>query len=484
MPYIQDDDTRVCHAYSEMEERASPTDGWNLSDGVESVEKVVARKWRNTSTTPGYSGGFEVVQEAKSFQYHVLLPGPKGGRYVSRTVRFPAVKKRKTNVVLKSLPFSAGGFRIEGSYSWEERGLKSTGGDDPVTYLGLVRRWYGDLAMVAGRPNLDGYDPVMFDRLALRLADKAGRGEFDAPLFLAEARQTATMVTSIAERLRRGVSSLARGRFFESIGHLFPDLYNWSDTGFPRGERSRKARYYDRRIKTVHRKWEAGTVDPLVGPARAASSAWLELQFGVLQILEDAHAFAEYLAERQVARGDDGRYTKISVSTKVKVVENAQGGRFTMSPEIWGVRGSVRENSYRLTVTYKVGSQGLRDLKEFGLTNPLLLAANLTKLSWVVDWFSPITGYLGQFDAYLGLEFVDGSQGYSVDEVVNYMTYDSRGGPRGSSVGWSVSRQPLSSFPYASAAVLKPRPTEMGYWKVATSVALLAQALTGLGGKQ
>lgn len=482
MPYKEIDKTQVVWAHSNRKERTSLLSTWSDSESHDSMETVVQREWRSTSTTPGFRGKV-IVHEGKTIQYYVPYTDSKGRvRYRLRRKRLKPIYKRAMTTNLRTLYFAAGGFSREGTYRAKREEYKPNPGEEPGSFLSVVTEDYGDLARVMGPPNVKEAQQVEFDRLYLKLAGKVGRGEFDAPLFLVEGKETVNMLFSIAERLRRGATSLLSGRFMESIGHLFPDLYNWSKADFPSGPRDRRARYYDRRLGVAYRRFEEARVGP-EGPVRAASSAWLELQFGILQILEDAKSIAEYCAERVYAAGDDGRLCRASVTYRSKSDSGFVDGLFTISPPINQRRRDVLLESYKVYIKWRVQSQVLRNLQELGLTNPAKLAWNATRLSWVVDWFTPITSWLGQFDSYLGLEFLDGGQGYSCDEVATFQP-GAGGGPSGTVKGWHVKRWPLGGFPYASAEVLVPQLPDMGVWKVTTSLALLGQTLTRMSGSR
>lgn len=109
-------------------------------------------------------------------------------------------------------------------------------------------------------------------------------------------------------------------------------------------------------------------------------------------------------------------------------------------------------------IVYKVENRTLASLNSLGLVNPLSLAWELLPMSFVVDWFIPIGGFLRQLTAPLGLEFT-----YGYETKFAYGDFDVRvtSVPAGWT-GWSkdaeirgfgMERKVLTSWPRPSMVV-------------------------------
>lgn len=94
---------------------------------------------------------------------------------------------------------------------------------------------------------------------------------------------------------------------------------------------------------------------------------------------------------------------KSSVETKTR--------QDTLLPSFVPVAASAwqkQRSKARIELLYLVSDSSTANLNDWGITNPLEVAWELTTMSHVVDWFIPIGRYISTFDAYLGVTFHSG----------------------------------------------------------------------------
>lgn len=149
----------------------------------------------------------------------------------------------------------------------------------------------------------------------------------------------------------------------------------------------------------------------LIGAEKSASDHrksshdfMLETQYGWLPLLSDIHSGYELITK---GFSEEGWY--VTSSSQHSLVERSNEWR---GPYVWN--GIAATYSYETKVDVgtvivaRVSNPALYAAAGVGLTNPLLLKWELTKLSFVVDWLVPVGDLLSALDATLGLEFVTG----------------------------------------------------------------------------
>lgn len=133
----------------------------------------------------------------------------------------------------------------------------------------------------------------------------------------------------------------------------------------------------------------------------AASSAWLEMQYGWKPLLSDIYGSAELLAER-MARQESVCTISHSSKRKAKIEHSLS---HVMTGSSLGKVDEVSESKCRIVVDYKVSDEAAQILGKTGISNPALLAWELIPYSFVVDWFVGVGNYLESFTAFDGLTF-------------------------------------------------------------------------------
>lgn len=206
---------------------------------------------------------------------------------------------------------------------------------------------------------------------------------FNAAQAIGERQQVIDLVTNTATRLAKSYRSLKRGNFAKAA----------RDLGITPPKRA--GRRFNR--------------DYPLDQAKAVGNAWLEFSYGWKPLLSDVYGSMETLAKAQnkpntifkKVRGRSGRQNSPAVRTSQKMPSGYTGFNVL-------TQSSTNQLDVKVGVTFAVTSPALAQAANIGITNPLLLAWELTPLSFVADWFLPIGNYLSSLDATLGLTFLDG----------------------------------------------------------------------------
>lgn len=243
---------------------------------------------------------------------------------------------------------------------------------------------YGWLGGIFCSPSWQSYafSDAVRDKARLRVMRKLS-SDFSLPVTLAEMKKTNEMIATSGITLAEAITSLRKD---------------------PTGETAEE-------IMNIDRKPQKGFSTRLREASRAArdkfnfaASRWLELRYGWVPILYDAWAAADSLAGIDHVKWEKvrGRY------------ENNLRDDFHVSDGNYFLGGKQRIRfggieTAQVTGLYRPDLNAIWTLvaKRLGLTNPLTATWELTRLSFVVDWFTPIGDWLSQLDAPLGLEFRD-----------------------------------------------------------------------------
>lgn len=192
------------------------------------------------------------------------------------------------------------------------------------------------------------------------------------------------------------------------------------------------------------------------------SAAWLELQYGWKPLLYDIFAAMDWLNRELLADGATirGKGLAGEVSSKYSNLNPWAGGSwagFSSGYTPFKVE-TTTDHACRVSLWFRVSDADKHLLASVGLTNPLSIAWELVKYSFVVDWFAPIGPWLSTLDASLGLEFISGTKSYKREataEVVEQCVVSP-------AVGWRVDSQPNLSLDgrgeYFSRTVYTKRP--------------------------
>lgn len=363
----------------------------------------------------------------------------------TRTPGFRALKKQGKR--LPENPFSRTSVSASASASVRSETVSSWADEvGNSTFSRNVRVM--SLRYLYSNPISVDFDVLTDSEVAIKLLDKIKDAEWQAPVFVAEARKSMEMVLQSAKTLARTIRNLRKGR----IADVFKDL------GLTENKRIIK-RYNTTRFKD---------------PSKAAAEAWLQLKYGWIPLLLDAKSAAETLAE--IVEKDRDLPLTARVSMR-RTTETVQEVAFSGQPV---GSGSVRletktEVSKRLLVSYRVNPLDVPG--SLGLLNPLAVAWELVPLSFVADWFLPIGDYLQHLDANLRYTFLSGlKSGSGMSQGSASLGSSSSGATQvGSKDRFTVRQtfaEPLGSLPTPSVRDIRFSP-KLGVSRLVSGIALL-----------
>lgn len=210
------------------------------------------------------------------------------------------------------------------------------------------------------------------------------------------------------------------------------------------------------------------------GVSKKSANAWLMFNYGIKPLINDLEG-AVKAYEKGIIKE---RY--LVQSTRNSYEDNRQN-TFVLGGYNYHEDWSFKLDT-SMRVKYEVTDGQLATITSLGLTNPMSLGWELTKLSFVVDWMVGIGDWLSSIDASLGKTYVGGSiTQFTKTNMVGrrwsarkkYGAYSQFDGK--AEYGWwnvSCKRTALSSW---SIPYLPAFNDKLGLFHVATSVALLRQ---------
>lgn len=217
---------------------------------------------------------------------------------------------------------------------------------------------------------------TMIDRLSDRKVNLA--------VAFGERKQTANLLQTTATRITSVYRDLRRGNYSRAV---------------------RKLQRYMRRSGHDPKQALLGVGGSAVNLSKRASEALIELRYGWTPLLMDVYGSAEALAASDL--GEPSRY-RLTITGRKKASYSA-----TSAITAAGVRTTrIIQQSYscRYSCTYQLGGDGfIRPLAMLGVTDPLSVAWELTRASFVVDWCFNVGDWLGGFRAADGLNFFGGT---------------------------------------------------------------------------
>lgn len=129
-----------------------------------------------------------------------------------------------------------------------------------------------------------------------------------------------------------------------------------------------------------------------------ATDTWFALKFGWLPFLSDvfnAHQTIQDAVNKPIHLREKAVFVAEHLATssnnlcKITRVGNATKG-------------------CQVGVSYRIEDRVLQQMSAVGLVNPLLVAWELVPMSFVIDWFMPVSSYLHALSSPLGLQFKHG----------------------------------------------------------------------------
>lgn len=224
-------------------------------------------------------------------------------------------------------------------------------------------------------PQLPAYPDSLLRRAEVEaLLKLKDRGPNLAEAF-GERRETVRMVTNVVTVLLRAIKYARR--------------HSWLDCASTLGT-------------TLKRGWR----NP-----RLWADGWLQLWYGWLPLYQTVYDAVKQLNDNDLNRPE--RYT-------VHVVRNITEKDVDQVEGTWSLNSSYHRIGYRSTretqfrakvrLDFVLSNPRLAALSQWGITNPWDLTYQLTRLSFVLDWWLPIGDLLSALDATLGWSFKGGSK--------------------------------------------------------------------------
>lgn len=144
---------------------------------------------------------------------------------------------------------------------------------------------------------------------------------------------------------------------------------------------------------------------------RDLASGWLEIIYGWLPLIMDIHGGVEEINRKVLSEG----YTLVgrarSEASDYVTVNAPNTYRQGLCP-ISVSTDVLLERTQKVSFWFRVDMPALQRAAALGVTNPLLVAWELTSFSFVADWFITIGDWLSSLDATVGLIFMGGSHTY------------------------------------------------------------------------
>lgn len=358
------------------------------------------------------------------------------GDFVEQSVKTPNYfKKLKLG---ERLPFNR--------YEWQRWDVKSP---SVQTYNGLrselqARGPYRFIdGILNGKTRNGRYCPSVGEGISIaqnRLLKKVRGSDIDLGVALGEYRETAHFVASAMTKTAKAIWLLRQRKVSEALTLL---------TG-------RKGGHY--------------TWNDLLG---VPANVWLALQYGAVPLIRDVYAACELLQKGYQNKTGEPITVRSGHDITVQTGEEVASSYYRDS--LYGyihTRGEIR---------FWVENPLLKTLDQCGVLNPLAVAWELKRLSFVWDWFAPIGEFITNIVPPQGVSFVDGyistqARGFAVSKTDIPPAGPTGWHTRSESVEVFKRRSPLTSFPTYHVVVPD---ISLEKSQIASGLALLYQAVYG-----
>lgn len=140
---------------------------------------------------------------------------------------------------------------------------------------------------------------------------------------------------------------------------------------------------------------------------------WLELQYGWKPLMSDIFGAMQHLQKRNKRFNIPFVFVSADVSDTVLLTSTASSRIGNTSTCYW-----QNDRKVQTFLTYGLTTPVLAELSSLGLINPLEIVWEVTRYSFVVDWFLPIGSWLSALTADIGYQFITG--GYSTKTKVSF----------------------------------------------------------------
>lgn len=136
------------------------------------------------------------------------------------------------------------------------------------------------------------------------------------------------------------------------------------------------------------------------------SDKYLAFQFGLIPLLQDIDSAYQLLADGIYATDrKKGMYVQTLSTDSTTTVEHADYSNGALN----GTKVTTKTLSSRCVLLYRANGDDLFSrLDRYGLANPLLMGYQITRLSFLLDWFLPIGDFLQGLSSTHNLTYLDG----------------------------------------------------------------------------
>lgn len=204
-------------------------------------------------------------------------------------------------------------------------------------------------------------------------------------------------------------------------------------------------------------------------------NSWLELQYGWNPLMSDIYGSLQHLEKRK-------RFNVPFVTVKQTLKDQAFSQQTSSSAAYSSDAHFVHDQRVTCFMTFGLKNAQLAELSSLGLINPAEILWEVTRYSFVVDWFLPIGNWLSALTGAAGYDFITG--GLSSKSVCTFkrsgVKFEQIGGravsyPSG--VRWSgesssYSRTCYANTPFPGLYVKNPISAK----HIANALSLLVQA--------
>lgn len=379
----------------------------------------------------------------------------------SRSVSSPKILGwRKPNpyrsVITKSSP-GDGPYREFYMTRPNENDLRASG-------TGIISPWFGDFT----------YDFSTYEKLSMKNATaigalrKVGHRKASFGIMAAELTQTTAMIAKRATSIYRAYKLARKGKFRDAADSMLDSLSGKDRKRFIQSRGYKRSRNYASDVGS------------------AGFSSWLEIQFGWLQLLEDAvnaHNVFKSIDDLRKLPRVSGYSSRIVRHAKTHT--NSQsfytGSKFPSHRLPTHYNCSI-EYIVKCRADYAIGNLDHFMADSFGLNNPLEIAWDLVPYSFVLDWFLPIGDSLAALNSTTGLTKMGDSVTEFLVERRDYRAYPNV--PSNFDRTWYIPNSSGSMIRYSHTRSLTPLgflavlpiirlPSSL--WHAITSVALINQ---------
>lgn len=201
------------------------------------------------------------------------------------------------------------------------------------------------------------------------------------------------------------------------------------------------------------------------GGKKTPANMWLELNYGWLPLMGSIHDLTKVFLDKM-------EKPLLKAERRVADFQSFQGKEIYTG---WESSGQARRT--HSCVLYAAPTDAfLQRMNKVGVTNPLSIGWEVTRLSFVVDWLIPVGDFLEALDATMGLEFIGGytsqwCEGSSQARLLPPDGWEEHAPRTAEMEFFSMRRQRLTGFPAALPYIKSPFSTS----HVASAIALIHQ---------